>query len=387
MKLLGKLSLILADSDEDYIDSLENYIRKHHAAGFDVYSFTDVQSLNRFFCGFGRRIDIILAGRGFIANGSLGEYAEAVFTMDDGKGAAGCKGRKTINKYQHAEKLITSLMSGYSVQNAAGTLPAGKSRTITTCFISPAGGSGKSTISACCSRICARRGLKTFYLNLEDVPSTDLFFKGDSEQTFSNVIFYLKSEDKNLDIKLAGAKCMDTSNGVHFFQQPESPLELLCLKPPYIERLIGCFRQSAAYDALFIDMSGGINEMSTAVMNACDRIVCVYGSDVLSSYKLTLLKKEFELLEKRQVPGLTEKLIYVVNDSKGSGFSSASTITEAEAPVILEQCGVFGNTTGMTYQQEFGTSFVTGISTLLERINPEWAIQKYEQAGGDDTFG
>jgi MinD-like ATPase involved in chromosome partitioning or flagellar assembly len=59
--------------------------------------------------------------------------------------------------------------------------------------VSPAGGTGKSSIAAGCSILCAGRGMRAFYMDLEDIPSTEMFFHGDSRQSFSNVIYQLKA--------------------------------------------------------------------------------------------------------------------------------------------------------------------------------------------------
>lgn len=363
MKRLGKLQLVLADKDEDYISSLENYIRKHHGLGFDVCSFTDEDCLAAYLSDAGSRADLLLAGREFIDAGLCGKRPGNVFMLDDGKTGGRSGGINAIHRYQHAEKLVTEILRGYSADNGADPLPAGKSAAYVVCFISPGGGTGKSVISAACSLVCARRGLKVLYLNMEDVPSTSLFFEGESEQNFSNVIYYLKCRDNNLDMKLAGAKCTDVGNGVHFYLPPESSMESACIKPREAEELIGSLKRTAAYDAVFIDLPGGLDERTAAVMNACSRVVCVYGYDAASAHKLALLQKELTLLERKLIPDLPEKLVYVSNQSRspGAGYSVPGPAKEAAA-------------FGFCQEPHRDAGFNSGISLLLGKINREWSV-------------
>lgn len=364
MKRLGKLQLILADNDEDYVEGLGNYIRKHHGSGFDVCSFTDEGCLGAYLSDAGNRADILLAGREFIKAGLCGKRAENVFMLDDGKGEAPFKEVHTINRYQHAEKLTTEILRGYSAGGAASSLPAGKNPTVAACFISPEGGSGKSVLSVGCSLVCARRGLKTLYLNMEDLPSTGLFFEGESEQNFSNVIYYLKCKDKNLDIKLTGAKCTDLRNGVCFYLPPECSMEAACLSPQEVEGLIGALGRAGAYDAVFIDMPGGLDDRTAAAMAACSKVVCVYGCDSASAHKLELLQRELALLERRLIPDLPEKLIYVSNRNKnpGDGYSGPGPVKEAA--VAFEFCR----------EPHRDAGFNSGVSALLGKINRGWSI-------------
>ena len=415
---------MLADDDKDYIDSLSNYLLKHHAQSFDIHTFSCIESLAAFFSDETRRVNILLAGPRFIYAGIPSGSAEVVILLDDGnadiqKGtfldarsicgrgvsvssviqegtfleARSICGRgvspvlctegvPSIIRYQHAEKLVSSIFSQYSAKNTAGRLPAGKNSTLITAFISPAGGAGKSVISAGCSILCAGRGFKVFYLNLEGTPSTGLYFKGNSDQNFSNVLYYLKDKEVNPDVKLAGARCVDVSTGVHSFLPPESQLEMSCMQPGDLKRLLDSFRSAAVYDAVFIDMPGMIDECGIAAVNAADRVVCIYGIDSTSRFKSQSLQAELELLERRYMTGLMEKTIYVMNDNRSLGVDNCLNLTGKKPAVVFEESEALRSATGGNDLLDCGVNFTSGISMLLEKINPVWAAGKCGEAGG-----
>ena len=399
---LGKLSLVLADDDEDYIDSFSNYLLKHHAQSFDIHTFSCVESLTAFFSDDTRRVNILLAGPGFIYAGIPSGSAEIIILLDCGntdiqKGtfleARSICGRgvspvlctegvPSIKRYQHAEKLVSSIFSQYSAKNTAGRLPAGKSSTMITAFISPSGGAGKSVISAGCSILCAGRGMKVFYLNLEGSPSTGLYFKGNSDQNFSNVLYYLKDKEVNPDIRLAGASCVDVSTGVHFFLPPESQLEMSCLKPEDLKRLLDSFRSATVYDAVFIDMPGKLDECGITAMNAADRVVCICGPDSTSMFKAQCLQAELELLERRYITGLMEKTIHVLNDSRSIGVDSCYNPTGVKPEVVFKESQALRSATGGRDLLDCGVNFASEISMLLEKINPVWAVASVQRQEG-----
>ena len=384
MKRLGKLNLVLADADRDYVGSLSDYLVKHHAQSFDIHTFTCVESLKGFFSGGTIRVNIMVAGPGFIDAGIPEGSTDVKILLDDGKADACSGGLNAINRYQHVEKLITAVYGMYSDKGAADRFPPGRSGTLITAFISPAGGAGKSVISAGCSLLCARRGFKAFYLSLEDVSSSGLYFRGGSDQSFSNVIYYLKDKAGASGIKLAGARCADASSGVHFFLPPESPAEMSCLLPEDIKTLLDSFRLSGVYDAVFVDMPGGLDGRSIAVLNAADSIVCICGPDSASRFKSRFFQEELGRLEHRYVPGLAEKTFYVLNDSRGLGLDSAFTIAGRRPAVLIGECSVLKNTAaGELDLLDCGVDFTSSLSALLVKINSTWAVRTYGQSGGE----
>jgi cellulose biosynthesis protein BcsQ len=383
VKYLGKLSLVLADADQDYIGSLSNYIMKHHAQSFDIHTFTCAESLSAFFSGAAKRANIIISGPGPMEAVIPAGSADVRICLGDGKACRGGEGTEVINRYQHAEKLIAEVFGIYADKNTTGGLPAGPGDTRIAAFVSPSGGAGKSVISAGCSLLCSRRGLKAFYLNLEDIPSTGLYFRGHSDQNFSNVLYYLKDRDRNPGLRLTGASCTDISNGVRFFLPPESPLEMSSLLPGEVKTLLEGFRLAAAYDAVFVDMPGRLDECGIAVLNASDSVVCVCGSDRASRLKCRSFHAELELLEKRHVPGLTDKTVYVVNDSRGLGTGGVLDPAGRKPAAVFERFEAPGCAADEVDLPDCGMNFTSGINMLLESINPGWALRKYGKEGRD----
>jgi hypothetical protein len=188
--------------------------------------------------------------------------------LDGGGEAPVPSGYAAVEKYRHADRLVGELLRLYSSKGTKENMAPGKYRTRIICVCSPAGGAGKSSIAASCSILFERRGMRTFYLNLEAVPSTEAFFHSEagSGQSLSNVIYHLKGKNGNVGLKLEGAASLDARTGVHYFRPPENLLEFNELTEQDVTLLLDTFRKSSVYDMVFVDIDSGFSPVNAAVI-------------------------------------------------------------------------------------------------------------------------
>ena len=92
-------------------------------------------------------------------------------------------------------------------------------------FMSPAGGTGTSSMAAACAMQCAGRGNNVLYLNLEKFGSSDVFFSGEGQFTMSDIIFALKGRKANLAMKLQSCVKKATCGG-DFFSTSQTALDI-----------------------------------------------------------------------------------------------------------------------------------------------------------------
>ena len=171
---MGRLSLVIADYDAEYLQNFEKYLITYHPKRFELTSFSSADHLNAYLGEF-HKIDILLVGskmyKEMIGTGN----PEIVLILSENESIAQT-GAEAVNKYQHMDRLISEVLRLYTLRSRKDCRVSCNEGTRVISIVSPAGGTGKSSIAAGCSILCAGRGMRAFYLNLEDIPSTGMFF-------------------------------------------------------------------------------------------------------------------------------------------------------------------------------------------------------------------
>ncbi len=276
---MKKLRLIIADNDPNYVQNLVRYILVNYAHAFELQSFTAPVYLAEYLAGrpakSGEEADIMLLGKDcLIESATAGNSSVKAFLSEEMDVPADiCM--QHIYKYQHAEKLIAQIISLYAGKDGNVFMPRGRAASEVIAVFSSAGGSGKTSIAACSSAICAKRGAKVLYANIEAVCSTPAFFECGSGQTISDLIYYLKRSGSSLAAKIEGARCFDAGTGVYFFRPPDSVQDMEELLYRDMELLLDTIKRTSEYDIIFVDMSCGLSERNRAVLRICDRLMYI----------------------------------------------------------------------------------------------------------------
>lgn len=312
---MGLLRVVVADTDEAYLGSLSGFLTNMCSGRFQISSFSDKSRLDRYLSENIAEIDIVLINRKlFPDNLSISERSTVIF-LTEGNCNAGFEGCYSVNKYQHCERLAANIIKIYS-ENAHrdGIYSFGNKKSRVTAVFSPAGGTGKTTVSLCASIQCANKGFRVFYLNLEDFQSTPLYFDCGSGPNFSNFLYYLKNKDRNLDLRIEGFSSFDDHSNVRFFSPPESAIEINELTPGELSRLISELHKCERYEAVFIDMSSRLDRRSLAVLEESDTILLVITQDEVCMLKLKRLADELNILmKKNSKPCIWDKAVIVLN--------------------------------------------------------------------------
>lgn len=372
---MGRLSLVIADKDKDYLMSLEKYLVLKYPQRFDIFLFSSGENLSGFLKST-EQIDIMLINSKMYSSALELKPIDTVVILSENEDEPHIEGFERVKKFQHIDKLVTDIFRIHSSRTSNTCLMSGGKNTRIICAYSPAGGTGKTSIAAGCSILCAGLGLKTLYLNMENIPSTKLYFKGDTDQSFSNAIFHIKGKDKNLGIKLEGAKAFDRSQGVYFFAEPENILEMEELTGQDIECLVKQFKIGRIYDVVFVDMSCGLNPRNAALLGSADSIVNVIDGNDTASSKMRSLMNGIEALENRSDIKIREKMINVINKC-----DIAPVDLGQQNPVVL--IGNFSGGSGNRSSEEIARepAFLSRLNKLLEYILPQGSMREKKETG------
>jgi len=379
---LRRLSFVIADSDIDYLNKFEKFLMVNYTQWFDIFSFSSPGKLTDFLSSSDKKEILLINSKIYKKELHL-KNIETVMLLSDGSAEPTADGLETLFKYQHAEKLVTDILRLYASRSLKAHMVSGQSSTQVVCVFSPSGGAGKTSIAAGCSILCSRKGLRTFYLNMEDNPSTSLFFHNESEQSVSNVIYHLKGKGNNLGLKLEGAKSCDPKSGVCFFSPPDSMLELEELTGADATLLVNELKASSIYDVVFIDMSCGLNKRNTALLGCADSILMVLVPDDISNKKMKELGAAFELSKHKYGSQMTDQMITILNryDERINSIGT-SVHTDNRLTVEIGECKV---QRGISHAEDLveNLAFLSSLNRLLEVVLSKGATTAPAAGGGE----
>ncbi len=368
---MSRLSLIIADADKPYLDSLVDFISTNYSQKFQVSAFTKSDALEKHISLGDIKPDILLVAPDLCPKASAYGNSTCVILLVAGMLPEHMEGRTAINKYQHGGMLVSSIMDIYSQKCGDSMVPhTDTSKAKVIAVYSPVGGAGKTTIAAGIAVQCVQLGAQVFYLNLESVASTKHFLSGEGRGSLSDVFYYIRQTSKNMAMRLEGLRCIDPVYNIHYFMPTDSSLEMDEMLAGELAYLIGQLKDSGLYDLVVVDMQSSFDCRTIALLDACDEIFLIQPDDPCASIKIKQVLKEFSILVRKNLSDLLPKTRLIVNKAMDvSVFEDANDGGQGMAAH-----GVLPFDPGLAQDRLLGyiaggtSGFGTGICRLIERF-------------------
>lgn len=312
-----KKKLVLADKDELYLVNLSNYFMEN-APQLELNIFTREDKLHQYLADVADA-DIVLVDEAF-AGPELGMQARDAVKLVLSASMTPVEGFDIVRKYQKTSALLSDVLLKYAENTGSLEAIKGQSSTRTVVFYSPAGGSGKTTLALALASVCVRMGMRTFYLNLEEIDSVQDILKP-APGSLSDVILALKTAGANAGIKLASCSCADENNGFYYVSGMESVSENEEVNGDEIVRLLQTINSLSEYDVLIVDTTSGLSERTRRILENADVIFVPIVQEENSIAKMQRLLREAELHE--DYDPIFRKMNLVVNKSGMPGPGKA----------------------------------------------------------------
>lgn len=367
-----RLNLTIADSDELYLDRLVSFLTGGYSQRFQIDSFSNSEHLLRFMQESSKITDILLISTDIYTSQLPQDKYKTLIILSDDRLTEETKLFQRVKKYQHGDRLAGAVISIHSQDMDDILVPDNKGRTKAVAVYSPQGGSGKSTLAACLSIQAAAEGLRAFYLNLESIPSTSLFFNCEGKGSLpdmSNALYFLKDNVKNLSLKLEGTRYVDNSSKVHIFIPSENSFDIDEMLPEELQKLILQMKAMDYYDIVFVDMSSSLSRQNAAVLDVCEEVFVVAVQDVMLEHKLGLLEKQLKTVFYKESRLPKEKFTFILNKFGGNvqyleGIQSRYGNAFEKLPVF-PALNSHGIKEGL---KDGANAFGTGVCSLLAKI-------------------
>jgi cellulose biosynthesis protein BcsQ len=219
----------------------------------------------------------------------------------------------TIYKYQPLNQLLTQVM-GHCLENdqSIHTIVKGHERTKVLSVYSAVGGLGKTTLAINLAKELAALDYTIFYLNLEYISSSSLFFTDSKEQTFSDILYYLETRPEQILSKIESLKKHDHKMKVDYFSPLKNPQEMLDISLEQTSLLIQSLINLGNYDLVIIDLESSTHDRIVASFIHSDHIFWLTTDDIQCLMKTNILLKDFKVRCNEHYKGFETNITFIM---------------------------------------------------------------------------
>lgn len=328
-----RIKLAVLNHDEKFLKRLSDIFQKRYSDAINMTCFSDnvvfyknIEEL---------KPDIILLDEtDMVDQSSLPQnIITGVFSEEpDGNEI---HGYPVVFKYQKAEKICQDILNLYDCTFSEEMISGLKeSGTRSVLFTSAQGGCGTSVAAASYTLRCAKDQKKVIYLSLDNFGNSNLYFSGENEYSFSDVIHFLKEKNGNLYRKIDSLIQKDLS-GVHFFNPCRNACDMMELQDEELYVLLYNLAKHGRYEEIIIDYSRDLNVRILEIMKRySDRIVYVTDGSPEGMDKFQRFCEAVKTIEDRDPCNITEKAVLLYNRFVSGGRMISESMFPVAAGIL-----------------------------------------------------
>lgn len=306
-----KLKVVILDQNTEFVNRLAKAFQKKYEDKISLMLFSDEEAMYNSLKNM--RADILFSDQSEEIDESRIGFHIVKGCFCDAPDVSEIDGIPAVCRYQKVENIYKSIIGIYAENAPDFRQKDNDSRARVVFFFSAQGGSGTSSAAAAYAMRGAAEGRKIFFLNLERLGDADLYFTGDGNLSFSDVIYALKSRNGNLALKLSSLIQTDPS-GVEFFHTCKNAYDMFELKDQETETLLSVLAHMEKYEEIVVDLSGGFTERMIGLMQSrADRIVYIADGSECGNGKFERFCEVVRILEERQEFRILDKMILLYN--------------------------------------------------------------------------
>lgn len=312
-----RILLLIADSDQDYVEHLSQVLVEKYANVFEVSACSKIQQLSELLAH--RGYDVALLSPSFASEANLSKI-QLPLLLWDGTVSGRRESVEGLRKYQRISSIASDILERCAEVPSIGSGPSGAKAHIAVAW-SPAGGIGKTMAALAYAAQQVSTKKRTVYLDLEAFSSTPAFFS-EGGKSISSVFEKL---DDRAELTLQGIRQEDSGSGIYYFQHPDNYEDISLLTPEDITRLVDAAAANA--DELVVDLGSGYDQKTAILLTLADTVLLVVDGSKLCRTKWEQFRTQHELYGKIQ-----EKTILVAN--KGSRYDSSQAAHLVNLPLV-----------------------------------------------------
>ena len=213
-----------------------------------------------------------------------------------------------VYKYQRVSAIYREILGKISLVRSA---IESNSEAFLIGVFSPAGGVGKTTVSAVTALKLASSGKRVLYQNMECLSSGDAYFDLKvGERGVSDFLGYL---DSDIDFSTQIQSLLYTKQENLYYMNPfRTPNDLLDLDSDEMRKFVLKLKKSGLFDYIVFDMDCGIHDKNLKLMEEMDTIAVVGSESDTAVRKLELFYSQSHIMSR-----ISNKIMQIDNFSSG----------------------------------------------------------------------
>ena len=306
-----KIRILMLDSDVKYLNRVTEVFTNKYMDKLEVYSFTHVQKAMDEIQKI--RPDVFIASEDFeIDIENIPTKCGFAYLVSN-KGIEEVYNQRAICKYQKVDLIYKQILQIFAdvSSNVTGTkFNEGSTKVIT--FYGCSGGTGSSSLAVAYSKNMVTKGFKVLYINCEKFGSTEYFFSGTGNQTFSDVLYAIKSKKTNLSIKLESVVRTDAS-GVDYYEASNMAMDTAEIKKEDFITLINTLKTAFDYDFIVLDADLSLEKIFEELNYMAATIVISSDGSEVSNKKMFRLCEYLKIVEQQNDEKIMAKAKLIYN--------------------------------------------------------------------------
>lgn len=335
---MNKLTVLVADPDQQYIDYVNRYIRSSdHASQLQLKYFTSVEPLQRYL-ELESDTHILLIHPYFLQSDlTMPKVRLLIQLMDSGVEAASDTETLSVYKYQPLDQFFTSITAMYMDRIGQVAIPTqynGATKVVS--VFSFAGGTGKTMLAVNLAKQLSLQGHRALYFSLETVSSLPVWQDAADGQGFAELLYYLRSKPLQAAAKLEQLKQTDPDTRMDYLEPLSHLKELLEMKESDIKVMFDQMRQAGKYDYIVADLDHSLHSRILSSLEHCDIILHPITDDLQVIHKTVSGMELLEASYSTIYAQIAEKTTFIMNKYTGQLHNTFDYKIEGYLPYIPE---------------------------------------------------
>ncbi len=286
--------IALYDSDREYIESFNEYLKEQRDTGYSIILFTDISALD-VFCRV-KKVDMIVIAEYLIVDSIMEEDCmradDNIIILADDKDVSFINNIPAVYRYQSTDLLISSILNICADRITCSSIQTGYTKIRRKCIVSiysPIGRCGKTLLSVRLGTELSERGLKVLLINLEEFSLLMKYLKSESSENLSDLLYYFLSNNQSLAIKAEAV--IKTYKGLDYIPPVEYAQDIRKTDSETWKKFIDAVGEVKEYNIIILDISNMVEDVfrmlefsDIVVMPTLDEEDCKYKTNQVKDY-------------------------------------------------------------------------------------------------------
>lgn len=298
--------LAICDSDEKYMEKLQQYLISRSSFPFSVSIYGDIKEFQKENARKG--FEVVLVGENMFQDLAEKQSFGMVILLQD-QGSISGKAERIIRKYQSAETIRKKILELYADWNGMvkehGT--AQKDSSLIGVY-SPLGRCIQTSFSLLLGQFLAKKQ-SVLYLNFEPFSGLSGLLGRQEEKDLTDLVYFLGNGKERFLYKLESM--VSNVNGLNYVAPAYSYMDIAAVKAEDWLLLIHSLKECANYDVIILDLSELVQGLPD-VLRECSYIYTLNRTDGVARHKMKEYEDLLERQEYQDVISKTKKLEFPI---------------------------------------------------------------------------